>query len=148
MQREREQKQKAIHKKVSALDGVAGNLPALTRAIKLQKRASLVGFDWPDIAPVVEKLFEELNEVQEVLSGSMNTKRLIDEIGDLLFTCVNLARHCDVDPETALRQANRKFEQRFKRVEALMDSEMVGSKKALLEEMEALWEQVKQEESA
>ena len=146
--KEREQKEKVIHKKVSALDGVAANLPALTRAIKLQKRASMVGFDWPDIAPVVEKLFEELSEVQEVLSGSMDTKRLIDEIGDLLFTCVNLARHCEVDPETALRQANRKFEQRFKRVEALMDSEMVGSKKALLEEMEALWEQVKQEETA
>ena len=108
----------------------------------------MVGFDWPDIAPVVEKLFEELNEVQEVLSGSMNTKRLIDEIGDLLFACVNLARHCNVEPETALRQASRKFEQRFKRVEALMDSEMVGSKKASLEEMEALWEQVKQEETA
>jgi uncharacterized protein YabN with tetrapyrrole methylase and pyrophosphatase domain len=107
----------------------------------------MVGFDWPDIAPVLEKLFEELNEVQEVLSGSMDPKRLIDEIGDLLFTCTNLARHCDIDPETALRQANRKFEQRFKRVEALMDSKMVGPKNASLEEMEAVWKRVKHEET-
>ena len=145
--KERAQKQKVTHIKISALDGVATNLPALTRATKLQKRASMVGFDWPDIAPVLEKLFEELNEVQEVLSGSMDPKRLIDEIGDLLFTCTNLARHCDIDPETALRQANRKFEQRFKRVEALMGSKMVGPKNASLEEMEAVWKQVKHEET-
>lgn len=146
--KERAQKQKVTKKNISALDGVATNLPALTRAAKLQKRASMVGFDWPDISPVLEKLLEEFNEVQEVLFGSMDPKRLVDEIGDLLFTCTNLARHCGVDPETALRQANRKFEQRFKRVEALMDSKMVGPKKASLDEMEALWEQVKHEENA
>lgn len=130
----------------SILDGIASSLPALTRSGKLQKRASLLGFDWPDITPVLGKVSEELNEVHEVLSGEPNIDRLTDEIGDLLFSCSNLARHCEVDPEKALRRANQKFERRFKRLESLMEGKIHTRRRGSLEELQNLWEQVKSEE--
>ena len=131
--------------KPSVLDGVATTLPALSRALKLQKRASMVGFDWPNVIPVLEKLLEEINEVEEVLEGNLDAERLTDEIGDVLFTCTNLARHCNIDPETALRAANRKFEQRFRHVEGLIEANWSSSEPPSLEEMEAFWKQAKSE---
>ncbi len=105
----------------SALDGVILGLPALTRAAKLQRRAARVGFDWPDAGPVVDKLREETGEVEaELADGGGDPARLADEVGDLLFTCVNLARKLGIDPEAALRQGNAKFERRFRRMEAML----------------------------
>ena len=103
---------------VSALDGVALALPALVRADKLQRRAARVGFDWPEIAPVVAKVEEELGEVAEA-AASGESDALEDELGDLLFSAVNLARHHGVDAERALSRANAKFERRFRGVERL-----------------------------
>ena len=130
----------------SALDGVARALPALTRAVKIQKRAARVGFDWPDIAPVLEKLDEEITELRAELVAPANAARVADEIGDLLFTCANLARHADTDAEGALRAANAKFERRFKRVEALLAADGRALDDADLDEMERLWNQAKAEE--
>jgi len=127
----------------SALDGVAAALPALTRAVKLQKRAARVGFDWPDAAPVVHKIGEELAELSAEIHGGGEPDRVQDEAGDLLFACVNLARHLGVDPETALRQANRKFETRFRRVEAMLAAEGRGPAEASLDELETLWQRAK-----
>ncbi len=102
-----------------ALDGVVTALPALTRALKLQKRAARVGFDWDTVAPVAAKVREELAEVEAEIDHG-DPERLLDELGDLLFCCVNLARKLDIDPETALRGGNAKFERRFRRMEALL----------------------------
>ena len=131
----------------SALDGVARALPALTRALKLQKRAARVGFDWPDIAPVLEKLDEEITELRAELVAPDNAARVADEIGDLLFTCANLSRHAGADPEAALRAANAKFERRFKRVEALLAADGRALADADLAEMERLWNRAKAEEA-
>ena len=127
----------------SALDGVASGLPALMRAHKLQKR---VGFDWPACEPVFDKVQEELEEILEVIDQGGQAERLEDEVGDLLFAAVNLARHLKVDPETALRHANHKFERRFKS----MESDLARDGKALdnldLESMEKGWQAVKKQE--
>lgn len=124
--------------RLSALDGVAVTLPALTRALKLQKRAAQKGFDWPETAPVIGKLHEEITEIQqEIASGDRDG--LQDEVGDLLFTAVNLARKLSIDPEAALRHANRKFERRYRAVEAS------GAKTPV--DMEAAWEAAKGAES-
>ncbi len=128
----------------SALDGVAPNLPALKLADKIQKRAARTGFDWPDIHPVWEKLDEEIAEVHEAMADN-EPAAVSDEIGDLLFTVVNLARHAGVDSEAALRQASIKFEQRFRRVEhyaAQADQSLSGMTP---EELDALWRRAKQQ---
>ena len=143
---ERQRKKGPSEATLSILDGIAGSLPSLIRSGKLQKRASLLGFDWPSITPVLGKVSEELNEVHEVLSSGPNIDRLTEEIGDLLFSCSNLARHCEVDPEKALRRANQKFERRFKRLERLMEGKIPGGRRGSLEELQDLWEQVKSEE--
>lgn len=102
----------------SALDGVGPAMPALMRAAKLQRRAAAVGFDWPQTAPVADKIREELDELaREMGDEDPDHGRLEDEMGDLLFACVNLARHLRLDPEAALRGANAKFERRFRSVE-------------------------------
>lgn len=124
----------------SALAGLPVALPALMRAYKLQKRAGRIGFDWPEAAPVYAKVEEELAEVRAAISAG--EKR--EEIGDLLFACVNLARHLQVDPESALRRANAKFERRFREVEKQLDTK----KDASLEEMDELWNKVKEAERA
>ena len=126
----------------SALDGVAGNLPALKRADKVQKRAARVGFDWPEIDPVWSKLDEEIAEVKVAIE-SQSFSDIEDELGDLLFTVVNLARHCSVDSEVALRRASAKFERRFKSVEALANSKGQGLKDMTLPELDALWTEAK-----
>ncbi len=130
----------------SVLDGVARGLPALMRAAKLQARAARVGFDWPDIAPVLEKIGEEIDEVRAELGAGAAPERLGEEIGDLLFACVNLARHAEADPEAALRRANAKFEGRFRRVEELLAAKGRRPEDLTLDEMDALWDQAKAEE--
>ena len=124
----------------SALDGVARGLPGLTRAEKLQKRAARVGFDWPETSQVFDKIDEELAEIKDEIENSGPPARLEDEIGDLLFVVVNLARHLKVDPESALRHANAKFEHRFHQVEAAFPKGLEG---VSLDQMEAAWQAAK-----
>ncbi|HOX71307.1 MAG TPA: nucleoside triphosphate pyrophosphohydrolase [Dokdonella sp.] len=127
----------------SALAGIARGLPEWQRAIKLQKRAATVGFDWPDVNPVFAKLHEEIDEVRAEFVDGADPARLTDEIGDVLFVCANLARHARIDVSTALRQANAKFERRFRRMEAIV-TESGGTLEArTLDEQEALWQRVK-----
>ena len=121
-------------------------LPALTRAEKLQKRAARVGFDWPSTAPVFDKIAEEIGELRAELDQGGSPQRIADELGDLLFAVVNLARKLAVDPEQALRSANRKFERRFRGVEARLDAAGKPVAEASLDEMEAEWQRVKADE--
>lgn len=143
-QKTRERAAKGRHEgaDISALDGVAHALPALTRAVKLQRRAARVGFDWTEVQTVIDKIEEELEEVRiEIGVGSQ--ERIQEELGDLLFACTNLARHLKVDPEQALRLANLKFEQRFHAMEQIARSNGVAFDSLRLEQMEALWQQAK-----
>jgi MazG family protein len=124
------------------LDGVPVGLPALQRAVQLQRKAARVGFDWAAAPPVLAKIEEELAEIRAELATG-NAERLAEEIGDLLFACVNLARHCQVDPEVALRGTSAKFERRFRQIEdgLAVDGRTPGQ--ATLDEMEALWQRAK-----
>lgn len=131
----------------SALDGVAVGLPALLRALKLQRRAARVGFDWPDARDVLAKMQEELDEIRAELDGGGKPERVLDEVGDLLFVCANLARHLDVDPEAALRHANSKFERRFRHIEERLSGKDRSLADATLDEMEALWQEAKKSEA-
>jgi len=130
----------------SALAGIARGLPDYKRATKLQKRAAAVGFDWPDHRPVLDKLDEELDEVRAEFEQGSDKARLEDEIGDVLFVMVNLARHAKVDFSRALRRANLKFERRFRRMEAIAASEGRPMTERDLADQEGLWQQVKREE--
>lgn len=131
----------------SALDGVALALPALTRALKLQRRAARVGFNWPEIGPIYGKIDEELAELRAVLAELNPTpERIQDELGDLIFACVNLARHLNIDPEVALRGTNAKFDRRFRSIEASLAGRGRTTAQATLAEMDALWEHAKAEE--
>jgi nucleoside triphosphate diphosphatase len=132
--------------KPSALDGVTVGLPALTRAEKLQNRAARVGFDWPEPAQVLDKIAEETAEIRQALEAKAPKEAVAEEIGDLLFAIVNLARHLEIDSETALRGANRKFERRFRRVEAILAERGQEPAGSTLDEMEAAWMQAKREE--
>jgi MazG family protein len=124
-------------------------LPALTRAVKLQKRAAEVGFDWPSLAPVLAKAEEEIAElkaaIDETPKGAQTkpTKRVAEEFGDLLFVMANIARHLGVDPEAALRDANAKFVRRFRSIEAALAAEGRKPEDATLEEMDQLWDEAK-----
>ncbi len=131
----------------SALDGVPLALPATTRAAKLQKRAARVGFDWPDATSALAKFAEEADELALEMADGADRDRLEDELGDLLFTCVNVARKLDLDPEAALRRANAKFERRFRRIEALAAAAGDTPLAAMtLDELEALWQRAKADE--
>ncbi len=130
----------------SVMDEVAGALPALTRSYKLQRRAQRVGFDWPILAPVIDKIEEEIAEVKQEIEAGAPRERLEDEVGDLLFACVNLARHLKVDPEAALRGGNAKFERRFRGVEAKLAADGRTPAQSDLAEMDRLWDAVKDEE--
>lgn len=124
----------------SVLDNVPANLPALSRAYKLQKRCASVGFDWPSVDGCWEKVKEEILEVEQTAPGSAE---LTDELGDLMFALVNVVRKHGLEPEAVLRQANAKFERRFRQVEQLLQpGTPVGE--ASLDMMEAAWQQVKQ----
>ncbi|HZH12623.1 MAG TPA: nucleoside triphosphate pyrophosphohydrolase [Microvirga sp.] len=124
------------------LGGIPAALPALTRAQKLTTKAAKVGFDWPDATQVIDKIHEELEEVKEA-SSSGNRDHIEDEIGDLLFSVTNLARHFGIDPEAALRRTNAKFERRFGAVEDSLKARGRSLSDASLEEMEELWIQAK-----
>jgi len=126
----------------SALDGVAAGLPALMRAIKLQNRAARVGFDWPETTQVVDKIIEECGELVEA-RDSLGPEETFEEFGDLMFVMANLARHLDIDPETALRAANAKFTRRFMGVEAALGKLGKTPQQSNLTEMDALWDKVK-----
>jgi MazG family protein len=131
---------------LSALDGVTAALPALLRAEKLQKRAARVGFDWPEVGQVFDKLAEELAEIREVIDQGGDPDRLEDEVGDLLFVVANLARHLEVDPESALRRANAKFERRFRAIEARLAAAGDKAEAQSLEALEELWQEAKRAE--
>ncbi|MBL34562.1 MAG: nucleoside triphosphate pyrophosphohydrolase [Oceanospirillaceae bacterium] len=132
----------ATEKSVSVVDDVPVTMPALTRSVKLQKKASGVGFDWPDVSGVLDKIREELAEVEaEIASG--NAQRLQEEIGDLLFAVTNLARFAKADPEAALRGTNERFSSRFRHVEKRMQ-EQGGWDSVSAEAMEAAWTEAKQ----
>ena len=127
---------------VGVLDGVAMNLPALTRALKLQKRAARVGFDWPNFTGIRAKMNEELDEWDDAISQG-DTDHIAEEFGDLLFALVNGARYFDIDPEQALIAANRKFTTRFQYIENNLKKQGIAPENASLEQMESLWQQAK-----
>ena len=132
----------AVH---SLLDDVPVALPALTRAAKLQKRAARGGFDWPDARQVLDKIEEELGELRAELSEAA-PERLTDEVGDLLFSIANLARHLGVEPEDTLRHTNRKFERRFRAIERALAADGRRLEDTPLDELEALWQKAKRAE--
>ncbi|MGH6989788.1 MAG: nucleoside triphosphate pyrophosphohydrolase [Stellaceae bacterium] len=132
-------KERAAGGALSVLDGVGVALPALTRAEKLQKRAARVGFDWSETAPVFAKIDEELDELRREVEAGADATRIEDELGDVLFSVVNLARHLKVDPEQSLRAAARKFERRFRAVELVA----APFEDKSLDELEAAWQRVK-----
>lgn len=129
----------------ATLADVKAGLPALARAIALQATAAEVGFDWGDVAPVVAKIHEEADEIAEAVKSGDPTE-IAGEIGDLLFAVVNLARHHDVDPETALRGTNAKFERRFAAIEQALAAQGKSPRESTLAEMDALWDDAKRAE--
>lgn len=140
---ERLEKSKVASQVHSELDGIIKSLPALVRAQKLQRRAARNGFDWDNIEPVYDKLSEEVTEVREAVI-SAEPDKIEDEVGDLLFAGVNLARFLGVDAEQALRRANAKFETRFRQVETQVKDQGKDMKQMSVDELDAIWEIVKQ----
>lgn len=147
---ERAQKQaedSAVATSPSRLDGIARALPGMVRAEKLQKRASRHGFDWPDVGPVFDKLHEEIDELKEAWqaaeSGQGDHDAVEDELGDLLFVCVNLARFMKVNPEQAVGRTNHKFEARFRAIEQVLEHEGRSFDAETLETLDKIWQSVK-----
>ncbi|EKT4457653.1 nucleoside triphosphate pyrophosphohydrolase [Pseudomonas putida] len=140
-----ERAEKSQPEQLSLLDDVPATLPALSRAAKLQKRAATVGFDWPAALPVLDKVREELDEVLQAMADG-DADALEDEVGDLLFAAVNLARHLKQDPEHALRRANRKFERRFRFIEQALRDSGRPIEDCDLDELDALWGEAKRQE--
>jgi ATP diphosphatase len=146
-----EKAEKAARKKDAqqdgALAGVPVALPALTRALKLQEKASRVGFDWNDPRAVLHKIREEADEIEDALDGATaDTSEAAAEVGDLLFAAVNLARHLRADPESLLRRTNQKFERRFAAIESALATKGKAPQDATLAEMDALWDEAKRAE--
>jgi len=130
----------------STLGGVAKSLPALLRAYKLQKRAARVNFDWPTVEGALNKLKEEVEELEVEISSTnryKNQEAVIEEIADVIFSAANVARKLDIDPEAALRKGNKKFEKRFQYVEEMLFSDGKNPKDATLDEMETYWQESK-----
>jgi ATP diphosphatase len=153
-EQKRRERESAGHEDTSALAGIARGLPEWQRAVKLQKRAASVGFDWPDITPVIAKLHEEIEEVREEFAavaaepGDANARdRLEEEIGDMLFVAANIARHAKVDVGAAMRRANLKFERRFRTMEALAESDGTTLAALPLEEQDRYWDRAKAAET-
>ena len=134
--------ERAAKAEKGVLDGVALGLPALLRAVKLQKRAARVGFDWPDTDFVLDKLIEEAGE----LRNATTARERADEMGDMLFVLANLARHMDIDPEAALRGTNAKFTRRFAHIEQALAAQGKTPGTSSLAEMDALWDAAKAQE--
>ncbi len=128
----------------SVLDDISASLPALPKAHKLQQRAASVGFDWRAVAPVLDNLDTELQELRDAIAAG-DQAAVVDELGDLFFSCVNLARHLKQDSEQVLRQANAKFEQRFRHVEQLARGADIELQRASEAELDRLWQQAKRE---
>lgn len=142
--KQRERAQKALD---SVLDDIPQALPALMRADKIQRRCASVGFDWDTLGPVLDKVYEEIDEVMdEAQQAVVDQARLSEEVGDLLFATVNLARHLGCRAEMVLQEANRKFERRFRALEHAVKAGGGSLEQASLAEMEAAWQQVKQQE--
>ena len=139
--------ERAEKNQTGILDDVALNLPALVRSLKLQKRAARAGFDWPAISPVLEKIDEEAKELVEAKEFETQ-ERINEEFGDLMFALVNLGRHLKVDPEEALKKANKKFITRFKFIEDEIKSQGRNLEDTSLEEMEQLWQSAKNTDSS
>jgi nucleoside triphosphate diphosphatase len=139
-----ERRKRAGMDQAETLAGVPTGLPALARALKLQEQAASVGFDWNDARAVLAKIREEADEIESVLAlGQGKRDRLAEEVGDLMFAVVNLARHADADPETALRAANAKFERRFAAIERALAERGKSPRQSTLTEMDALWDAAK-----
>jgi MazG family protein len=140
-------REKASHddRPSSALDRIPGSLPPLERAAKVQKKAAKVGFDWPGPEPVWEKIEEELGELREAVGQGVK-ERIAEEVGDLLFSVVNLSRLLGIDPAVALHGTNAKFERRFRAIEAMLAAEGSRPADVGLQRMDELWEKVKAEE--
>jgi ATP diphosphatase len=152
-EQKRRERESAGHEDTSALAGIARGLPEWQRAVKLQKRAASVGFDWPDITPVIAKLHEEIEEVRaEFAALAANADdadardRLEEEIGDMLFVAANIARHAKVDVGAAMRRANLKFERRFRAMEALAEADGTTLAALPLEEQDRYWNKAKARE--
>jgi ATP diphosphatase len=128
---------------INPMDGVALALPGLVRAQKLQKRMARVGFDWPNLEAVFEKLEEETHELSHVLLHDNTPERITEEIGDMIFCCVNLARKLNVDAEEAIRYCNRKFESRIRHMQRELDLQQRDISSASLQELNDLWDQAK-----
>jgi len=124
------------------MDGIPVGMAELQRSVKLQKRARKVGFDWPAAEPVLEKIDEEVTELRAAMSGG-DRDAMEDELGDLMFSTVNLARQLDIDPASALRRSNAKFERRFRAMEAAAGGHE-GLESMSLDEMETLWQEAKE----
>lgn len=145
LKREERREKANVHNRTdSILEGIGMALPAIIRAEKLQARAASTGFDWPDPEPVFTKFEEELDELRQAVKDSDSRANTEEELGDLLFTCVNLARHINVDPEMALRKANRKFETRFQYIEQQIVAGGGQVENIKLEELDRLWEEAKE----
>ena len=140
------QSERAARGDDGALAGIPLTLSALTRAAKLQKRAAEQGFDWPDPGPIPGKIREELDEVRQALETG-DAEQVREEVGDLLFACVNLARHLDIDGEAALRAANRKFERRFGYMIDALDGDLEHFRSLSADAREALWRRAKERDA-
>jgi ATP diphosphatase len=125
------------------MDAVPLPLPALSRAIKLQRRAARVGFDWPGAAPIFDKILEELSELKAAIAANERDDAQRDELGDLLFAVINLGRHLGLDPEDAVRSANRKFERRFRYIEEQLRAQGRHPNQTAMVELDGLWEAAK-----
>lgn len=143
---EQKAKERAAKKQKSILEGVTLGLPALTRAVKLQKRAARVGFDWPNTSGVIDKLNEEMAELSaELVAKKQDQEKIEEEFGDMMFVYANLARHLKIDPEQALKKANNKFTNRFNKIEQHIDNKNQSFDQYSLKELEELWVKAKEE---
>ncbi|MDQ7018822.1 MAG: nucleoside triphosphate pyrophosphohydrolase [Robiginitomaculum sp.] len=142
-ERERADKSKENNRKSGLLDGIANTLPRLKRAQKLQARAARVGFDWPDLGPIFDKLDEEVAELKEAMNTPDNTEHIADELGDILFVCTNLARKLNIDAESALERSNIKFKRRFAYIEKCLAERNISLDDADLDLMERYWVEAK-----
>lgn len=144
MQWQQKKTRERIETGKGVLSGISAAMPALLSARKLQEQAASVGFDWSDVNSVVDKLQEELDELKREVNNRAGSEAIENELGDVLFSCVNIARHTGVDAESALRGTNQKFARRFSYIEEQLDKQGKAIDQTSLEEMDSLWEQAKQ----
>ena len=131
--------------KKNLLDDIADDIPAIERALKLQKKAASVGFDWENSKDIIKKIEEEIAEIQDALNNKLTSDNLSEELGDLIFCCINLARHYQINPEVALNKTNNKFIKRFNYIEYNLRKRNKLISDVSLEEMDRLWEEAKKD---